>query len=73
MPDFIEVGRFEDCQASHGREFARLWAATNENRISIEEFKRVIYRTQGGALILQGLITLACSSAGVALFLYFAK
>lgn len=67
MPDFIEVGRFEDCQASHGREFARLWAATNENRTSIEELRRVVYQSKGAAIAINALVGFLSSAAGVAL------
>lgn len=69
--DVVTKERFEDCQkrasecrAEVSKDLAEMWKTINE-------FKKIIYRAQGGALFLQGLITLASSAGGLALWSFF--
>lgn len=64
---FVETSRFEDCQAAHGREFQRLWAASADNKKGIEELRKIVYQNKGAAYVIHGLIGLVSSAAGVAL------
>ena len=69
--DYVEVGRFEDCQRRCDNDIKRLDAKTDCLADAIEEFRKVIYRSQGRQAVINGLITFATSAAGVALFSYF--
>ena len=68
--EFVEVGRFEDCQRRCDNDIKRLNDETSCLREAIDEFRKIIYRSQGVSHVINGLITLATSAAGVALFSY---
>ena len=71
--DYVEIGRFEDCQRRCDNDLKRLDAKTDCLREAIEEFRKAMYRSQGMSEAINGLITLATSAAGVAIFAYFAN